>query len=199
MKSSLSSTLKRIFLGTSLLFPLLGAGQALSFPSLLSNQPINSENFVVVASQLAANRYKMNVLEQIPDKRLCWEEYGEAPTQINPLLLTFDFTEDCRRYNSNGYSVQGLGQDSQYYRLRVRTRQQSDASGASDEVLVLEAWQPFNKNVPAVEVGRAKLTENTTHVKIELNSDWSLMQRVVDGESVNHIYFSQVSDEAQSY
>jgi N-acetylmuramoyl-L-alanine amidase len=121
-------------------------------------------------------------LEQIPQGRACWQERGDKPVIVDPLLLNFDFTGSCdRRTDSNGYSLRVNGQDlAGQYRLEISTRQDD---------LVLFARPSRDRNLPALEIGRTQGRQQG-FLKIQLNPGWQLTRRLHRGTPLGHIYLS---------
>jgi N-acetylmuramoyl-L-alanine amidase len=122
------------------------------------------------------------ILEQIPQGRACWQEQGDKPVVVNPLLLTFDFTGSCdRKTDSNGYSLRINGQDlAGQYRLEISTRQDD---------LVLFARPSRDRSLPALEIGRTQGRQQG-FLKIQLNPGWQLTRRLHRGTPLGHIYLS---------
>ncbi len=147
-------------------------------------QPISDDRVVAVAEPVSNGRfYKLLIIEQLSSVRRCWEEQGNNPTTINPLLLTFDFSGICgRSSDSNGYSVRIDGED-----LGSRYRLQVEKQG---DVLVLVASpSPLQRGLPKLELGRSNGITND-FVKIELDAGWSMTRRVYNGQSLGHIYLT---------
>ncbi len=144
---------------------------------------ISDQNrLIVIAAPLGTKggNHRLLILEQLNDRRLCWQESGSNPTLVNPLLVEFDFTGICGRgTDSNSYSVRVQGQDlAGRYNLRI-VRKSND--------LVLVAYSLVDKEIQSFEIGRTNgLTES--FAKINLDPGWRLARRSFQGENVGHIY-----------
>jgi hypothetical protein len=119
---------------------------------------INDQNrLIVIAAPLGTTggNHRLMILEQLNDRRLCWQEAGSNPTLVDPLLLNFDFTGICGRgTDSNSYSVRVAGQDlAGRYNLRI-VRKSND--------LVLIAFSLVDKEIEFFEIGRSNgITEGS--------------------------------------
>ncbi|MEO0373125.1 MAG: DUF3747 domain-containing protein [Cyanobacteria bacterium P01_A01_bin.17] len=145
-------------------------------------QEVSQGEFVVVAVPRQDDYYSLLLIEQLSSSKDCWQESGSSPTQIEPLLLNFDFSGICgRSTDSNGYSMRQSGQDlGLKYRLSVQKRQ--------DDVVLLgvpSVGQPGE----AVEMGRTRGVE-PGFLKIHLHSGWRLTKRTYDGKTLGHIYLT---------
>jgi hypothetical protein len=150
--------------------------------SPFGQQEVNQSNFVAVASPIGGgSAHQLLILEQIASDRACWDEVGNAPVQIDPLLLGFDFTGICgRSTDSNGYSIRMNGEDlGVQYSLRV-VRQNGDM------VLV---GAPFRGQGETLEIGRTNGVTNE-FAKIQLNDGWRFTKRTYDGRTLGHVYLT---------
>lgn len=144
---------------------------------------ISDQNrLIVIAAPLGTKggNHRLLILEQLNDRRLCWQESGSSPTLVDPLLVEFDFTGICGRgTDSNSYSVRVQGQDlAGRYNLRI-VRKSND--------LVLVAYSLVDKEIQSFEIGRTNgLTES--FAKINLDPGWRLARRSFQGKNVGHIY-----------
>lgn len=145
-------------------------------------QEVNQNRFIAVAAPIGQTRHQLLILEQISDRRACWQENSSSPTTVEPLLLNFDFTGICgRSTDSNGYSVRAGGQDlGLQFTLRVVRR---------DNDLVLVAVADRDRSLPQLEIGRANGVTNG-FVKINLNPGWRLARRTFQGQPLGHIYLT---------
>jgi len=144
---------------------------------------LDPERVIAIASPVRrGNFHTLLILHQVGDQRPCWRETGQAPTQVEPLLLQFDFSGICdRSTDSNGYSVRVNGQDlSTHYRLRI-TPQPDD--------LVLQAVPIRDASLPTLTIGRTQGYQDD-FVKINLASGWQLSQRTYNGQPLGHIYLN---------
>ena len=159
---------------TSLLFSR--PTQAVSF----GEQEVNQNDFVVVAAPYR-HGYNLMIVEQVPGARQCWSENGVNPVFVDPLLLNFDFTNDCKRsVDSNGYSVRLDGQDygMDYLVSIVET----------DGELQLVASSRDSKQ-PDILIGTTQGMGDGS-LKIFLNPGWRLTKRTYDGSTTEHVYLS---------
>ncbi|MEX0271618.1 DUF3747 domain-containing protein [Leptolyngbyaceae cyanobacterium UHCC 1019] len=144
---------------------------------------ISDQNrLIVIAAPLGTTggNHRLLILEQLNDRRLCWQEAGNNPTLVDPLLLEFDFTGICGRgTDSNSYSVRVAGQDlAGRYNLRI-VRKSND--------LVLIAFSLVDKEIQFFEIGRTNgVTEG--FAKINLDPGWRLARRSFQGKNVGHLY-----------
>ncbi|NET33908.1 MAG: DUF3747 domain-containing protein [Cyanothece sp. SIO1E1] len=152
-------------------------------------QEVDQSKLITVAApagRISRTSHQLLILEQLSNGRRCWRESGNSPTQVEPLLLEFDFTGICNRsVDSNGYSVRVGGQDlGLQYRLRIVQRQGD---------LVLVAAPNPGQSGATIEIGRTQGTTNG-FAKIELNSGWRLTKRTYKGQTLGHIYLTSDQD-----
>ncbi|MEM8640508.1 MAG: DUF3747 domain-containing protein [Cyanobacteria bacterium P01_G01_bin.54] len=148
-----------------------------------SNQRVDDRRFVLVASPFGVRKrsYQLLIVEQIPGRRRCWQEYGSSPTQVDPLLLSFDFTHSCKRMtDSNGYSVR-VGNEDLGWRFMLSLVRRNNQ-------LVLVANSARERNV-SMEIGRTQGVLDD-YLKIELDPGWSLTRRTYNGRALDHIYLT---------
>jgi hypothetical protein len=124
-------------------------------------------------------------LEQVSNKRACWQEGSTAansPTPVEPLLLGFDFSGICgRSTDSNGYSLRMAGQDlGLKYSVRVVKR---------NNELVLIGQPNRGQNLPMLEIGRTRGLDSG-FAKIFLDPGWRLSKRVYNDRPLGHVYLT---------
>ena len=148
-------------------------------------QPIAPNLAIPVATPIRDGAfYNLMILEQVPNRRQCWQEQAQegGPTVVDPLLLNFDFAGSCdRKTDSNGYSVRINGEDlGVHYRLEVIPRQDD---------LILLARHTRDRSQPTIEIGR---TQGRTDglLRIQLHSGWQLTRRLYNGQATGHIYLT---------
>ena len=143
---------------------------------------VNPNNFIVVASPYGDNAHQLLILEQLSQARPCWQEQGNNPVRVEPLLVQFDFTGICgRSSDSNGYSLRVGGQDLGWrYSLRVVKREGE---------LRLVGISTVNRQLPELQIGRANGI-TTSFAKIVLDPGWRLTKRVYQGKALGHIYLT---------
>ncbi|WP_299405129.1 DUF3747 domain-containing protein [Acaryochloris sp. IP29b_bin.148] len=153
-----------------------------TFAATFGQKPVSQSKFVAVAVPRDGGYYNLLVLEQISSSKQCWKEHGSSPTEIEPLLLKFDFTGICgRSTDSNGYSIRqadkDLGLD---YQLTLRKQ--------GNELVLFGS--PNSRRVgPPMEIGRSQGLGSGL-LKIHLNSGWRFAKRTYNGKTLGHIYFS---------
>jgi N-acetylmuramoyl-L-alanine amidase len=146
-------------------------------------QPIDEDLAVAMATPVPnGGFYRLVILEQLPNQRPCWEEEGQAPVRIDPLLLNFNFEGACdRKTDSNGYSIRVNGRDLGLdYRLDISRRQNE---------LVLFARPIRDRSAPAIEIGRTQGIADGS-LKIHLNPDWQMAYRTYNGQVLGHVYLN---------
>lgn len=148
-----------------------------------SQGEVNQNRLIAIAAPIGSGAsHQLLVLEQLNNSRSCWQEKGANPTQVDPLLLNFDFTNICSRStDSNGYSVRVGNQDLGWrYSLRI-VKQQGN--------MVLIAVPNSDRNQPPLEVGKTNGMTNG-FAKITLNPGWRFTRRVYNGQMVGHVYLT---------
>lgn len=150
-----------------------------------SQQEVDQSKFIAVAAPYGRQAHQLLILEQVSNKRACWQE-GSTTTSshipVEPLLLGFDFTGICgRSTDSNGYSLRMAGQDlGLKYSLRVVKR---------NNELVLIGQPNRGQNLPALEIGRTRGLDSG-FAKIFLDPGWRLSKRVYNGRLLGHVYLT---------
>jgi hypothetical protein len=144
-------------------------------------QEVDQAAVIAVARPFSDTKFDLFIVEQIPGKKQCWSESGSAPSIVEPLLLNFDFTGNCRRAtDSNGYSIRlddrDLGLE---YILRLVER--------NGELLLVGT--PRTPKMPEIVVGRTRGVQRT-FMKIVLDPGWKFTKRSHQGKTVGHFYFS---------
>ncbi|MGK7949790.1 MAG: DUF3747 domain-containing protein [Xenococcaceae cyanobacterium] len=162
---------------TSLLFSR--PTQAISF----GEQEVNQNDFIVVAAPYR-HGYNLMIVEQLPGGRQCWIENGTNPVFVAPLLLNFDFTNDCKRsVDSNGYSVRLDGQDyGMDYLVNI-----VEAGG---ELKLVASSR--DSETEAIVIGSTR-GMGSGSLKIFLNPGWRLTKRTYEGTTTEHLYLSRDS------
>lgn len=141
---------------------------------------VNPGNFIAVAAPFGENKYQLLIIEQLSNQRACWQESGNNPVIIEPLLLNFDFTGICgRSTDSNGYSLRMNGQDLGLdYLLRIVQR---------NGELVLVGTSKTGQNI---EIGRTRGISNGNFQKLVLDPNWRFTRRTYQGRALGHIYLT---------
>ncbi|MBW4518155.1 MAG: DUF3747 domain-containing protein [Scytolyngbya sp. HA4215-MV1] len=146
-------------------------------------QELDQSRMIAIAAPVANGAFhQLLILEQISNARACWQEVPGTPSQVQPLLVNFDFTGICgRSVDSNGYSVRVGGEDLGWrYSLRVQKKQND---------LVLMAVPALNANATPIEIGRTNGLSNGFS-RFVLNPGWRMTKRVYQGKPLGHIYLT---------
>lgn len=160
--------------GTLIIVPSL-AGQ-------FEQHEVDQTKFVAIASPFRGGQaHQLLVVEQVSSSRPCWSETGNAPTLVDPLLTTFDFTGICgRSTDSNGYSIRVNGEDlGLQYSVRVIER--------NGDMLLVGA--PRDRTKPSLLIGRTN-GMTTGFAKINLEPGWRFTKREFGGKELGHVYLT---------
>ena len=153
-----------------------------SLADRFTEEEIDSENAIAVAIPFGYKKHKLEIIEQIPNQRQCWNENGTAPVAIDLLLLNFDYTDSCRRIkDSNGYSIRldGNEEKSSLYLIDVVQR--------NGELQLVAKHE--NPDLPELVIGQSNgLAEGA--LKINLDPGWKITKRNYQGETLGHVYLS---------
>jgi len=144
----------------------------------LSAVDVNASQFAIVAAPIpGSGTSQLQIYEQIGSQRACYAVNGDT---VDPLLVSFDFTNICQRYiDSNGYSLRIGSQDlGTIYRLSIRR-------SGSEHVLMAIPTKPGAG--PELRVARA-IGDGAGFLKLELGPGWRLMRRQFGGRSLGHVY-----------
>jgi len=168
-------------LGLALVLPL--AATRPSVASDFTETAIDQTAVIGIARPYGteATKYDLLVIEQIPNKKQCWQTSGSTPVMVDPLLMNYDFTGHCRRAtDSNGYSVRIDGEDyGLEYLLRLVPR---------GNELVLIATSRSGK-APELVLGSTKGMA-AGFMQIQLNPGWQFTKRTYQGKVLGHFYIS---------
>ncbi|TAD76462.1 MAG: DUF3747 domain-containing protein [Oscillatoriales cyanobacterium] len=153
--------------------------------SPFGQQEVDQSKFVAIAQPLGSDSHKLLVLEQISNRRLCWSETGRYPTQIDPLLVTFNFTGICgRSIDSNGFSIRVAGNDlALQYSLRLSRRFNS---------VVLQGTPFSTGQGPAMDIATTG-GFTSGFLKLQLFPGWRFTKRTYNGRPLPHFYFTNDS------
>ncbi|MEM9148989.1 MAG: DUF3747 domain-containing protein [Cyanobacteria bacterium P01_F01_bin.3] len=186
----MKSIIRRLTTLTALTAATL-AGSAIASTSAIAQtygqQSIANDRVIAIAEPVSNGRfYRLLILEQISDRRACFEEESGSPTVIEPLLLNFDFSGICgRSSDSNGYSVRIGDEDlSRRYRLQVTRR--------GDQLVLVAlpgALPGRGGDLPVLEIARSNGVAND-FVKLTLDPGWQMSRRTLNGSAQGHIYLS---------
>ena len=144
-------------------------------------QQVNPDQFTVVAVPFGYKEHRLEIIEQIPGGKKCWNESGVAPVQVDLLLLDFDYTDSCRRIiDTNGYTLRLNGQDERVAHVIKIVENNGE--------LQLVAFHK-DPSQPSIVIGSSKgISDGVT--KIILNPGWQITKRVHQGQVINHLYLS---------
>ena len=144
----------------------------------LSAVDVNASQFAIVAAPIpGSGTSQLQIYEQIGSQRACYAVNGDT---VDPLLVSFDFTNICQRYiDSNGYSLRIGSQDlGTIYRLSIRR-------SGSEHLLMAIPTKPGAG--PELRVARA-IGDGEKFLRLELESGWSLRRRNWQGTDLGHLY-----------
>ncbi|MEM9264927.1 MAG: DUF3747 domain-containing protein [Cyanobacteria bacterium P01_F01_bin.13] len=154
------------------------------------NIEVDQEDFVLLAAPGGGllGRPQFMIIEQKSDAQLCWSESGAQPTQIDPLLLNFDFSGICgRSTDSNGYSLRaGDGDAGSRFNLEIQEEE-------GEYLLVAKPSSfPTNpyRNSPPLTLGRTFGQASNGFTKVFLNPGWRLTRRTFEGRNLGHLYLT---------
>jgi hypothetical protein len=173
-----SSFIKRVAIGiiTATTVGLVSPAQAAS--AKMDATPVNETKFAVVGVPIrGSGRSLLQIYEQVGSERACFSKNGST---VDPLLVSFDFTNICRRYvDSNGYSVRIGDRDyTSTYSLNIRKN--------GNELLLVAT--PSRPGIgPEMEVARAN-GNGDEFASLTLNAGWSLRKRSWQGRTLGHLY-----------
>lgn len=156
--------------------------------SIFTHQEVEQEKFVLMATPYNGGySHQLTVLGQIDAETNCWEEEGQSPTIINPLLLGFDFTNLCSRgTDGNGYSVRINDQD-------MFTRYTPKIVEKDGELqLIAAANRPDQEDMLMARSQGAAAGFS----KLVFEPGWRLTQRVFEDKALGHFYLTH-NDESQ--
>ncbi len=179
MKSLFSTPL--ITLATLAFTSLLPFNAVQGQGSAFEETEIEQTEVIAVARPYGEDKFDIFIVQQIKGKKQCWQEEGQNPVLVKPLLLEFDFTGHCNRAtDSNGYSIRMDGQD---YGLDLLLR----LVPRSGELVLVGT--PRRGGGGDVIVGRTYGLQRD-FLKIILEPGWKFTKRTYGGKVLGHFYFS---------
>ncbi|MEM9002354.1 MAG: DUF3747 domain-containing protein [Cyanobacteria bacterium P01_F01_bin.86] len=144
-------------------------------------QEVDQSDFLAAAEQTSSRflPYQLYLIRQISDARPCYQVNGSSPGEVTPLWTTFDFSGICgRSSDSNGYSIRVDSEDlGAAYKLNIQE---------SGEELVLIG----RGSAGTMVIGRTGGISSTGFTEIELEPGWRITQRVFQGGTLGHYYFT---------
>ena len=172
------------FTGIAALFTLQISRSAYAENELFGETPLDPTKVIAIASPYGENKYNLLIVEQLKQKKQCWEATGDSPIAVDPLLLKFDFTGICgRATDSNGYSIRLEGKD---YGLDVLL----SVVSRDNDLLLIGTNRTTGEEII---VGRTKGLQ-AGFLKIQLEPGWHFTKRIFSGQKLGHFYFSKNSD-----
>ncbi|AFY36684.1 S-layer domain-containing protein [[Leptolyngbya] sp. PCC 7376] len=155
--------------------------QSAQSQSIFGEDSINQSQMAAVAVPLKSGDFNLLVIEQFEGKRACWSESGSSPTVIDPLLLNFVFTSDCRRStDSNGYSMRIDGED-------LGTKYLLQMKRSENNVRLIAT--PSDRSKPEILIGQTNGLADD-YLKIDLLPGWDFTRRTYENKPLGHFYFS---------
>jgi hypothetical protein len=157
---------------------LSSAASLQAAPANLDAAEVNPTQFAIVAAPITGSgRSQLQIYEQLTSQRPC---FSQAAGTVEPLLVSFDFTNICQRYiDSNGYSLRIGGRDlATVYRLSIRR-------SGSDHLLFAVATRPGAG--PELQVARGS-GDGDQFLSLQLEPGWSLRRRSWQGRNLDHLY-----------
>ncbi len=177
MKITLKRTLATV--ASSALLTITTMSSALAF--VFDQVDIDQSGVIAIAQPRKDGNYQLLVIEQIPGKRQCWAESGSNPIQVNPLLLNFDFTNDCKRAtDSNGFSIRIAGEDLGLKYLLSLQKINGN---------ILLVGSPRDTTLQPILIGKTNGISND-FLRIQLEPGWRFTKRAYQGQTLGHFYFT---------
>jgi N-acetylmuramoyl-L-alanine amidase len=178
MKITLKRTLATV--ASSALLTITTINSAIAF--VFDQVDIDQSAVIPIAQPRKDGNYQLLVIEQIPGQRQCWAESGSNPTQVTPLLLNFNFTNDCKRAtDSNGFSIRIAGEDLGLKYLLSLQKINGD---------ILLVGSPTDTSLKPIIVGRTNGIIND-FLRIRLEPGWRFTKRAYQGQTLGHYYFTR--------
>ncbi|MEB3337780.1 MAG: DUF3747 domain-containing protein, partial [Leptolyngbyaceae bacterium] len=148
-------------------------------------QEVDQAQFIAVAAPRGSRNYQLLILQQVSNKRPCWNVQPGTPAVVEPLLLNFDFKGICSRStDSNGYSIRVAGEDlALTHSLRVVERNGD---------LLLVGVSNKDRKAPEIEIGKTYGVQ-PGFSQIVLNPGWRFAQRSLNGKVLGHVYLTNDS------
>lgn len=159
-----------------------GALETSQTPYILVAQPTSSLG--------GSQRYGLMIIEQKKPDPLCYSTTGSNPTQVNVLLLNFDFSGICgKSTDTNGYAVRIAGQDIAYDPV-IENR---------NGTLVLSAVprRSAGANLSPFIIGQTDGIAANKFTKITMQPGWRLTRRTFNNNPTGLTYLTHDSTVAQ--
>ncbi|KPQ34000.1 MAG: Protein of unknown function (DUF3747)/S-layer homology domain [Phormidesmis priestleyi Ana] len=162
--------------------------------SLFGAQETSQDPYILVAqptSRLGGRqRYGLMIIEQKRSEPLCYSTTGSNPTQVNILLLNFDFSGICgKSTDTNGYIVRVNGQDIAY----------DPTIEEKDGVLVMYGMprRSAGSDARPIIIGQTDGIAANGFTKITMRPGWRLTRQTYTGNVTGRTYLTNDSTLAQ--
>ncbi len=159
-----------------------------------SQEITNASQFILVAQPTSklggTQRYGLMIIEQKRPDPLCYSTTGSNPTQVNVLLLNFDFSGICgKSTDTNGYAVRVAGEDVAYDPV-IENR---------NGVLVLSAVprRSAGQNLSPFIIGQTDGIAANGFTKVTMQPGWRLTRRTFNNNPTGLTYLTNDSTVAQ--
>jgi len=129
-------------------------------------------------------RYGLMIIEQKRAEPLCYSTTGSSPTQVNVLLLNFDFSGICgKSTDTNGYIIRAAGEDLTKYNPTIENE---------NGVLVLYAEPtPFaGAAAKRFVIGQTDGIAANGFTKIFMKPGWRLARQTFNGSATGRTYLA---------
>ncbi len=129
-------------------------------------------------------RYGLMIIEQKRAEPLCYSTTGSSPTQVNVLLLNFDFSGICgKSTDTNGYIIRAAGEDLTKYNPVIENE---------NGVLVLYAEPtPFaGRDAKKFVIGQTDGIAANGFTKISMKPGWRLARQTFNGGVTGRTYIA---------
>lgn len=157
-------------------------------------QETDQAPFILVAqptSRLGGRqRYGLMIIEQKRAEPLCYSTTGSNPTQVNVLLLNFDFTGICgKATDTNGYIIRTAGEDVAY----------DPVVEEKDGVLVLSGIprRSAGSNAQPILMGQTDGIAANGFTKLFLRPGWRLTRQTFNNSVTGRTYLANDKTLAQ--
>ncbi len=129
-------------------------------------------------------RYGLMIIEQKRAEPLCYSTSGSSPTQVNVLLLNFDFSGICgKSTDTNGYIIRAAGEDLTKYNPVIENE---------NGVLVLYAEPtPFaGRDAQKFVIGQTDGIAANGFTQISMKPGWRLARQTFNGGVTGRTYIA---------
>ena len=154
--------------------------------NVIGAQEVDMSRFILstnpTSSLRGRQRYGLMIIEQKTNAQPCFSTSGSAPTVVNPLLSTFDFSGICgRATDTNGYAIRVAGEQVRY----------DPVFEEENGVLVLYAKPSrFLRGAERFVIGQTDGISPTGYTQVTLKPGWRLTRKTVDGAPKGLMYLT---------